>query len=217
VTAPVGTILVLPGGGYSAHAPHEAEPIAEWLEALGWRARVIRYPVSARHPLPLGAVRAAVAAERDAGATTVGVLGFSAGGHLAGHAALAPDSADDERPDFAVLGYAVTSMIAGAHSGSREVLTGGDDDLAEAVSLERLVRPGGRPIFLWHTVDDPVVGVGHAYLLAQALADAHVPHELHTFPGDVHGVGLATGTAAAAWTALCAQWLTRWDAAAPST
>lgn len=198
---------MLPGGAYRMHAPHEAEPVAAWLESLGWRAEVLRYPVEVWHPAPLDAVRAAVAACRERGERTVGVLGFSAGGHLAGLTALWPESAPNERPDFAVLSYAVTSMVARPHVGSREVLVGDDDALAERTSLERLVTPDAPPMFLWHTVHDPSVPVQHTYGLATALADAGVSHEVHTFPGDVHGIGLAEGTDAAAWTSLCATWL----------
>ena len=79
-----GVILVLPGGGYRRHAPHEAEPVTEWLSGLGWTTRVVRYPVLTRHPGPLAAVRREIAAERERGAHAVGVIGFSAGGHLAG-------------------------------------------------------------------------------------------------------------------------------------
>lgn len=205
-----GTILVLPGGGYRGHGAHEAEPIAAWLDGLGWTARIVRYPVGARHPAPLDAVRREIAAERAAGAQRVGVIGFSAGGHLAGHAALAPDSAPDERPDFAVLGYPVVSMLHRPHGGSREMLLGdAPDEAAAAVSLERLVRPASPPMFVWHTTGDAVVPVSHTYLLGAALADAGVPHEVHTFPGDVHGVALARGTDAEPWTALAAAWLAR--------
>lgn len=191
------------------HAPHEAEPVAEWLTSLGWQARIVRYPVESKHPAPLNAVREAIAAERASGATTVGVLGFSAGGHLAGHAALATDSAPDQRPDFAVLAYPVTSMLVAPHVGSRTVLVGADEELAARVSLPQLVGRQAPPMFLWHTVRDPVVSVQHSYLLAQALATSGVAHELHVFPGDVHGIGLAEGTHAAAWTSLCADWLAR--------
>jgi len=82
-------IIVLPGGGYSRLAPYEGEPVAEWLRGLGWDARVVEYPVGTRHPGPLNVVAREIAASRAAGATQVGVIGFSAGGHLAGHAALA--------------------------------------------------------------------------------------------------------------------------------
>lgn len=212
-----GTILVPPGGGYRGHADHEAEPVAGWLESLGWRARVVRYPVGVQHPEPLDAVRAAIAAERARGAVTVGVLGFSAGGHLAGHAAIAPDSRAEHRPDFAVLAYPLVSMVVEPHAGSRRTLVGHDEAAAAAVSLENLVTPGAPPIFVWHTAGDPVVPVTHAYLLGATLARAGVEHEVHVFPGDEHGIGLAEGTDAAAWTTLCRDWLSRRGSSALST
>ncbi|MFG6501982.1 alpha/beta hydrolase [Microbacterium sp. P05] len=206
-----GTILVLPGGGYHLHAAHEAEPVAEWLESLGWRARVVRYPVLAQHPIPLAAARAEIRAERAAGAGLVGLLGFSAGGHLAGHAALAPDSSPEERADFAVLGYPVTSMVVDPHLGSRAALLGPEHRHADAVavSLETLVTPASPPLFLWHTAEDASVPVSHTYRLGERLAASGVPHEVHVFAGDVHGIGLGEGTAASAWTTLCANWLER--------
>jgi acetyl esterase/lipase len=221
----VGSVLVLPGGGYRMHAPHETEPIADWLEALGWRSRVVRYPLLTAHPAPLAAVRREIAAEREAGATTVGVIGFSAGGHLAGLVALAPGAPPGERPDFAVLGYPVVSLVEEPHVRSRAIVLGTDDgttsttgttgaadaadDRAAELSLERLVRVDSPPMFVWHTSDDPTVPAAHTYLLGRALAEVGVPHETHVFPGDVHGIGLASGTEAAAWPALCADWLGR--------
>src|ERR1700753_3167415 len=83
-------VIVLPGGGYAEHVPHEAERVAGWLEGLGVRAGVFRYPLHARHPVPLEALRAEIRRRRDAGADRIGVVGFSAGGHLGGLAALAP-------------------------------------------------------------------------------------------------------------------------------
>lgn len=205
------SILVLPGGAYHRHAPHEAEPVAEWLESLGWSARVVRYPVLTPHPGPLDAVRREVAAERASGAELVGVLGFSAGGHLAGHAALAAEPGPGERPDFAVLAYPVVSMLRVPHTGSRDVLVGDGDGerLDEELSLEQLVRADSPPMFLWHTAGDDVVRVQHTYLLGSALAEAGVEHEVHTFPGDVHGIGLAAESDAAEWTSLAADWLRR--------
>jgi acetyl esterase/lipase len=205
-----GTILVLPGGGYAGRSEHEGEPVAEWLRSLGWRSRVVPYPVMTRHPGPLDAVRAEVAGERAAGARLVGVLGFSAGGHLAGHAALAPDSAPEQRPDLAILCYPVVSMLTATHQGSRENLLGAhaSDELREATSLEKLVTPSAPPMFLWHTVEDPAVLVAeHAYALAAALAVHGVPHELHAFTKGRHGIGLGEDLPADIWTDLCATWL----------
>lgn len=209
-------ILVLPGGGYGMLAAHEAEPVADWLRGLGWDAEVVRYPVApARHPEALDTVRARIRELRSEGRERIGVLGFSAGGHLAGSVALTPGEPEG-KPDFAVLCYPVVSMTDGPHEGSLENLLGTDRALAADLSLERLVTSAAPPMFLWHTSDDSAVPVRHSYLLAQALAESKVPHELHVFAtgSGRHGLGLAEGTGApAAWTDLCAEWL---RTAAPS-
>lgn len=197
-------VIVLPGGGYRIHAPHEGEPVAAWLRALGLEASVYKYPVKTRHPRVVDAIRREVARVREAGATKVGLLGFSAGGHAAGYAALTtPDV------DFAILGYPVVSMLLETHRASRVSLIGAhaSPDLRAATSLERLVTASTPPFFVWHTATDASVPVEHAYLLAQALAVNGVPHELHVFARGKHGLGLAPGTPAAGWTTLCATWL----------
>lgn len=210
MTRSPGTVLVLPGGGYQRWAPHEAEPVAEWLESLGWDARVVRYPVQTRHPAPLEHVRREIRAERERGAARVGVIGFSAGGHLAGHVALSREVPRAERADFGILCYPVVSMGTLPHVASRRVLLGdAGDDLAASISLDGLVGPDSPPLFVWHTDADAVVPTPHTYLLGTALASAGVSHEVHVFPGDIHGVGLAAGTEAAAWTTLAASWLER--------
>jgi dipeptidyl aminopeptidase/acylaminoacyl peptidase len=197
-------VIVLPGGGYQHHAPHEGEPVAQWLRSLGVEATVYKYPVETRHPDVVEAVRLEVARVRDTGATKIGLLGFSAGGHAAGHAALTTPGID-----FAILGYPVVSMMLETHQGSRENLIGleATEDLRAATSLERLVSESAPPFFVWHTAEDASVPVEHAYLLGQALAANGVPHALHVFERGRHGLGLAPDTAAAAWTGLCAQWL----------
>ena len=83
-------MIILPGGGYAEHAPHEAEPIADWLGQIGVPASVFRYPLHTRHPVPLEVLRAEISRRRADGAQRIGLIGFSAGGHLAGLAALAP-------------------------------------------------------------------------------------------------------------------------------
>jgi len=202
-------LIVLPGGGYHRHAPHEGEPVAQWLRGLGHDASVFEYPVLTRHPAGLDAVRAEVRRVRAAGAERVGLLGFSAGGHAAGLAGYAPGAAAEERVDALVLCYPVVSMMLETHRGSRENLLGVDAswDARRATSLDQLVTASAPPTFVWHTADDAVVPVQHAYLLGMALAGAHVPHELHVLPSGVHGLGLAEGEPAAAWTALAARWL----------
>ena len=83
-------MIVLPGGGYAEHAAHEAEPVVRWLAEIGVRASVFRYQLNVRHPVPLDALRTEIGRQRAAGAHRIGLIGFSAGGHLAGLAALAP-------------------------------------------------------------------------------------------------------------------------------
>lgn len=203
-------LVVLPGGGYRRHAPHEAEPVAGWLRGLGVQASVFRYPVRTRHPGVLDAVRAEVRRVRDAGAARVGLVGFSAGGHAAAHAALAPGGAAEDRVDLVVLGYPVVSMLLETHKGSRDNLLGPAATSAQraATSVDLLVTAQAPPFFVWHTADDAVVPVQHSYLLGMALAAAGVRHELHVFPSGAHGLGLAAGSGLPArWTSLCEAWL----------
>ena len=203
-------ILVLPGGGYGRLADHEGVPVVEWLGSLGWRAKVVEYPVLTRHPGPLNAVQRVIRAERSNGAPIVGALGFSAGGHLAGHAALV--GAGDTAVDFAVLCYPVVNMLTETHAGSRENLIGLDatDGLRRAMSLQLLVTPASPSMFIWTTTDDASVPLeDHAYELGHALARHGVDHDFHVFEqGGAHGMGLGPGTVTGEqWTRLAAEWL----------
>ena len=203
-------ILVLPGGGYSHLAPHEGVPVAEWLESLGWRARVVEYPVMTRHPGPIDTVQAVIREEREAGAPLVGIIGFSAGGHLAGYAALT--GVDATAVDFAILCYPVVSMISETHAGSRENLIGLDasQELREATSLQLLVTPESPNLFIWATGEDASVPIhDHTYALGEALSRNGVEHDFHIFErGGAHGIGLAEGTTTGRlWTELAAAWL----------
>jgi len=199
-------IVVLPGGGYSVHAPHEAEPVADWLRSLGLDASVFRYPLETRHPAPTDAVLSEVKRLRDAGASKVALLGFSAGGHAAGLAALQAASG----VDAAILCYPVVSMQLETHAGSRNNLIGTSPspELREATSVDCLVTRSAPPMFVWHTAADEVVPVDHSYLLGRALAREGVAHELHVFPTGEHGIGLASGHGAAeVWPSLVENWL----------
>jgi acetyl esterase/lipase len=203
-------IIVLPGGGYTDLSDDEAEPVAAWLGGLGLSSSVFRYPVQTRHPGPLDAVRAEVRRVRAEGHERVGLLGFSAGGHAAGHAALAPDATAEERVDLAILCYPVVSMELPTHADSRRQLIGLDagPELRASTSLDRLVTASAPPFFVWHTADDESVPVEHAYLLGTALAAHGIPHALHVFSRGRHGLNLAIGEGTAEqWTALCAAWL----------
>jgi len=203
-------VIVLPGGGYAFRADYEGEPVAEWLRTLGLEASVLDYPVQTRHPGPIDAVRMRAAELRATGVERLGVLGFSAGGHLAGHAAALG------LVDAAVLCYPVVSMMTPTHAGSRHELLGrwATRRARAATSVERLVTPSMPPTFVWHTAEDDAVPVEHPYLLGQALAQHGVLHALHVYPRGEHGLGLATGVEggehaglATNWTRDCAEWL----------
>lgn len=203
-------MIVLPGGGYAEHAPYEAEPIAAWLGDLGIQASVFRYPVNRPHPEPLNALRAEIRRRREGGADRIGLIGFSAGGHLAGHAALAPGAEPVEAVQFAVLGYPVTSMETETYRPGRLILLGEDasPEARRSTSLDSLVTPQAPPFFIWHTAEDVDVPPEHSYRLAAALAANGVPHALHVFAHGQHGLGLAEGAGdAAAWTTLAASWI----------
>lgn len=202
--------LVLPGGGYADYAENEAEPIVDWLRGLGILASVLRYPLRARHTAPLDAVRSAVGRLRAIGAARVGLIGFSAGGHLAGHAALSDATSPDARIDVAMLGYPITSMEMETYRPARLILLGEDAsaELRRATSLDALVTPGAPPFFIWHTAEDPYVPVDHSYRLAAALAAQDVPHALHIFSQGPHSLGLARGAGEpSVCTDLAAAWL----------
>jgi acetyl esterase/lipase len=223
-------VIVCPGGGYShLAADHEGRQVALWLNSLGVSAFVLQYRLGPRyhHPAPLADAQRAIRMVR-AGAVgwgvdprRVGILGFSAGGHLASTAAThfddgSPDASDPverqgSRPDFAVLGYPVISFYAPqAHAGSRRNLLGepADPALVELLSNERQVTSRTPPTFLFHTADDPVVPVANSLLFFEALRREGVPAELHVFPHGKHGVGLAPDDPVlSAWPRLCATWM----------
>jgi len=223
-------VLVCPGGGYRiVAADHEGKQVALWLNSLGVSAFVLQYRLGERyrHPAPLQdaqrALRVVRARAREWGVDPrrLGILGFSAGGHLASTAAThfddgRPDAADpvereSSRPDFAVLCYAVISMVDPVtHAGSRQNLLGdpADPALVELLSNERQVTARTPPTFLWHTADDTAVPVANALLFFEALHRAGVPAELHVFPHGRHGLGLAPGDPVVSqWPALCARWM----------
>lgn len=203
-------LIVLPGGGYASHASHEAEPVVAWLSALGPSASVFRYPLHVRHPGPLLALRAEIRHRREQGADRIGVIGFSAGGHLAGLAALAPGDDERESVQFAVLGYAITSMETETYRPARLILLGEDasQHLRHQTSLDALVTTASPPFFLWHTAEDTYVPPEHTYRLASALAAHEVPHTVHVFAHGPHSLGLAQNAGdAATWTKLAESWV----------
>ncbi|WP_438433240.1 alpha/beta hydrolase [Gorillibacterium sp. sgz500922] len=221
-------VVVCPGGGYAMRADHEGEPIALWLNALGISAFVLRYRVAPyRHPAPLWDVQRAIryvrskAEEWQIDTGRVGVLGFSAGGHLASTAATHYDGGNAEaadpieressRPDLAVLCYPVISMRDGVtHEGSRENLLGPNpsEELLSAMCGEDNVTEDTPPTFLWHTSDDGAVSVQNSLRFASALHRHGVPFDLHVFEKGHHGLGLASEDEhVRSWTAVCGTWL----------
>ncbi len=224
---PRGAVVVLPGGGYTHLADHEGEPVARRLNEFGIHALVLRYPVApARHPEPLNAAARAVrvvrhrAGEWSVDPGKVGILGFSAGGHLAStlatHFDAGQPTSDDpvarqsSRPEAAVLGYPVISFGEHRHHGSMVNLLGEppDEALRQSLSNETQVTPETPPCFLWHTSEDRSVPVQNSLDFARALAGAGVPFELHVFPHGGHGLGLAVDDPAAGrWSELCGRWL----------
>jgi acetyl esterase/lipase len=218
---PHPAMVVCPGGGYRRHAPHEREPVARWLNGLGIAAFVLEYRVAPqRHPAPLEDATDAIrtvrqrAAEWRVDPSRVGILGFSAGGHVAASAGtLAEDPSG--RPDLVVLCYPVISFGEHRHDGSMLNLLGDDPpaDAQAALSLETRVSAETPPAFLWHTAEDGAVPVENSLLFAAALARHDVPFALHVFPHGRHGLGLAEGEPeVGAWTSLCAAWLrARWS------
>jgi acetyl esterase/lipase len=224
---PSPAIIVCPGGGYVRRAAHEGEPIAKWLNSIGISAFVLHYRVYPyKHPAPLTDVKRAIRFVRtNAGIwnidpSKIGILGFSAGGHVAStsgtHFDYGKPDAEDEiekassRPDLMILCYPVISFGDYKHEGSRNHLIGEDapPELHEALSSEKQVTRDTPPTFIWHTSDDASVPVENALLFAAALSRYHVPFELHTFESGRHGLGLASEHPQAyTWTQLCELWL----------
>jgi acetyl esterase/lipase len=226
-------VIVCPGGGY-AHLSMDLEghQVARWLNSIGVAAFVLKYRLGPKyhHPVELGDAQRAIrtvrykAAEWRVLPDRVGIMGFSAGGHLAstagthfdaGGAHSGPGAADaidrvSSRPDFLVLCYPVVTFGQFTHRGSREMLLGDNPDpkLVEDLSNELRVTPQTPPTFLFHTTSDPMVPVENSVQFYMALRKAGVPAEMHLYELGPHGVGLAqTDAALSTWTARLADWL----------
>jgi len=194
-------VLVCPGGGYVNLAmDHEGRQVAQWFNSFGVTAFVLKYRLAPRyrHPAMLEDARRAMriirsrAKEFGIDPARVGVMGFSAGGHLA--STLSTHFGEGERPDFSILVYPVITFTTRyTHSGSMRALLGDPPDpaLVWELSNEWKVTSETPPTFLFHTNADTGVPPENSILYYLALRRAGVPAELHIYQEGRHGVGLA--------------------------
>ena len=213
-TSQTPAIVVCPGGGYGGLARHEGHDYALWLNDHGIAAFVLKYRLGSkgyRHPVMVNDAARAVrtvrakATEWNVDAKRVGIMGSSAGGHLAStlithfdngdHSSTDPVELQSSRPDIGILCYPVISMGPWSHGGSRKNLLGDNPskDLLWDLSNELQVSPQTPPTFLWHTAEDTAVPVENSLMFAAALQKAGVPMDLHVYQNGRHGLGLANG------------------------
>ncbi len=228
----VGTaVCVCPGGGYGHLAmDHEGDQIAEWFNAMGVAAFIVDYRHRRKgygHPAPLDdaqrAIRTVRARAREWGVAPdrIGVMGFSAGGHLASTAATHFDAGTPDadgpvqrascRPDFAILCYPVIAFDEPfTHRGSQRNLLGDDPDprLVRSLSNEKQVTPETPPTFLFHTDEDKGVPAENSVFFYLALRKAGVPAELHVYRQGRHGLGPARDVPGTDnWPKQCEDWM----------
>ncbi len=227
-------IVICPGGGYGGLAGHEGKDYALWLNERGIAGFVLKYRLGSagyRHPVMLhDAARAlrlvrARADEWKIDPKRVGIMGSSAGGHLAStlvtHFDLGQADAEDpidrqsSRPDLGILCYPVITMGEFTHQGSRRNLLGDQpsEDLVRLVSNELQVTKETPPCFVWHTFEDAGVPVENSLQFATALRKAGVPFDLHVYERGPHGMGLGSRQPITdpakrhPWTRDCEFWL----------
>jgi acetyl esterase/lipase len=203
--------VICPGGGYGGLAGHEGEDYALYLNRLGIAGFVLKYRLGSagyRHPVMLGDAARAIrlvrarASEWRVDPLRVGIMGSSAGGHLASTVVTHFDAGDSgsadpverwsSRPDLGILCYAVITMGEFTHRGSRQNLLGPDPDpeLVRELSGELQVTRSTPPCFVWHTWEDPAVPVENSLQFAAALRREGVPFDLHVYEKGPHGIGL---------------------------
>jgi len=203
-------ILVIPGGGYDHISNAEGEPVAIRYNAEGFHTAILKYRVSPyKFPAQLLDVSAAMNHLRDncdnykIKKNKICVLGFSAGGHLAGSLAVHYNSplirehlkiTADIRPDACILCYPVISGLKYAHEGAFKNLLGDEEDLElrTFLSLEKQVHSDVPPTFIWHTIDDKSVSFQNSLSYFNALTENNINCELHLFSAGPHGLSLAS-------------------------
>ncbi|MFN5273200.1 MAG: alpha/beta hydrolase [Planctomycetota bacterium] len=228
---PTGALIICPGGGYGGLAmDHEGKQIVQWANSIGLTAVLCDYRHRGKgygHPAPsqdaLRAVRLvrAKASEWNIDPNKIGIMGFSAGGHLVSTVITQFDPGSKEstdtvaressRPDFAILCYPVISMGSSfTHRGSEVNLLGekASKETLEQFASERHVRSDTPPTFLMHTVEDKPVPLENSLVFYQAMVAKQVPGELHVYQKGPHGVGLARNIPGTSdWPLACQRWL----------
>lgn len=221
------SMLIFPGGGYGHLAEHEGKGYAEWFVAHGVAAYVLKYRLGPayHHPVMIQDASRALRmvrsfAKRDGlDPARVGVIGSSAGGHLAATLvtqfdagkADAEDPIDREssRPDIGILCYPVITMGHFTHGGSKTNLLGKNppEDLVKKMSAEENVTAQTPPCFVWSTSEDKTVPVENSLLFAEALRKAGVPFSLHIYEKGAHGLGMGRpGKPSPPWTEDLLYW-----------
>ncbi|MCJ7776954.1 MAG: alpha/beta hydrolase [Sedimentisphaerales bacterium] len=226
-------VVICPGGGYGSLAmDHEGRQIAQWLNSLGVTGFILKYRhrnsgAGYGHPAPLQDAQRAIrmvrshAQEWGIDSNRVGIIGFSAGGHLASTTGTHFDNGNADandtvekvscRPDFMILIYPVISFTEWyVHAGSRQNLLGGkpDKNILESLSNEKQVTPETPPTFLVHANDDVTVPPENSIYFYLALRKAKVPAEMHIYQRGDHGFGLGKkDSAASGWPDCCASWM----------
>jgi acetyl esterase/lipase len=225
-------MVICPGGGYGMLAPHEGQGYAQWLAEHGVTAFVLKYRLGSsgyRHPSMLQDAARAIrivrsrAAEWKLDPKRVGIMGSSAGGHLASTLLTHFDAGDSNasdaidrvssRPDLGVLCYAVISLGKFGHQGSKNNLLGKDPSpaLVDELSNELHVTKNTPPCFIWHTAEDNGVPVENSLMFAEALRKAGVGFDLHIYEKGAHGLGLGSREYDPSkwlpWTFDCIYWL----------
>jgi acetyl esterase/lipase len=218
-------VVVCPGGGYQyVTIDREGAVLGRYFSARGITVAVLKYrlpnPAAGDRGLPYPqqdaiaamALMRSHAKEWGIGAKRIGMLGASAGGHLAGSLGILEAVPVESRPDFVALLYPVVCMDGPyVNAGSRDALLGPSASEArrEAFSLEKQIRPGLPPFFVAHAKDDRAVPYQNSELLVAALHARHVPAELLLVETGGHGFGLGRDAESARWTKAFLSWLNR--------
>jgi len=204
-------MVICPGGAYQGLAPHEGNDYALWLNQHGVTGFVLKYRLGShgyRHPAMLNDAARAVrwvrahASDFKVDPDRVGIMGSSAGGHLAATLlthfdagdtnAADPVERESSRPDLGVLCYPVITMGPLTHTGSRNNLLGRNPppDLITNLSAELQVKTNTPPCFMWATFEDKTVPMENTLMFAEALRKHGVPFDLHIYQKGGHGLGL---------------------------